>query len=166
MDQNGGHLDTLPISAAFLACPRYPECRNTKEFERDEQGRIRVKEPEDGGVPCPACGAPTVIKHGKFGRFLACSRYPDCQQTMPIGTGVKCPRPDCDGEIVEKQSRRKRTFSGCNRYPKCDYATWNRPLPDTRCPVCGHPFLSEKIGRGGNRQRVCESCRYTEAMAS
>ena len=106
-----------------------------------------------------------VIKEGRFGRFLACSRYPECKTTRPIGTGVPCPREGCDGELVEKMGRkRKRVFYGCSRYPKCDYLTRNRPVAGRACPACGFPFLGERTVKSGTTL-VCERCRYSEKAA-
>jgi DNA topoisomerase I len=98
--------------------------------------RVKVAdEPTD--QKCPECGRNMVIKLGRFGRFLACSGFPECKHTEKIQnkTGVRC--PTCkEGELVERRSRKGRVFYGCNRYPQCDFTAWNRPLP-TPCPVCG-----------------------------
>jgi len=146
----------------FLACSAYPECRNTKEFERLADGTIRVVEGEPTGESCPECGADLVIRRGRFGRFVACTKYPACKYTAPVGTGVTCPQEGCDGELVEKRSKRGRTFYSCNRYPQCDYALWDRPIP-RECPDCGHPFLVEKTGRGGATVRCPRrGCGYRE----
>ncbi len=101
----------------FLACSGYPECRNTKEFMRNADGT-----PDDGADDatadeiCPTCGAPMLIKRGRFGEFLACSRYPDCKTTSPISLGVDCPKPGCGGFLTEKRSRRGKVFFGCSNY--------------------------------------------------
>ncbi|RMG91527.1 MAG: type I DNA topoisomerase, partial [Candidatus Dadabacteria bacterium] len=146
----------------FLACSGYPECRNTKEFERTADGGIRVIEGEPTGESCPECGADLVIRRGRFGRFVSCTKYPDCKYTSPVGTGVPCPQEGCDGELVEKQSKRGRTFYSCNRYPACTYALWDRPIP-RECPDCGHPFLVEKTGKGGITVRCPrKGCGYRE----
>jgi DNA topoisomerase-1 len=90
----------------------------------------RVKMPvRESDEKCPVCGAPMVIKTGRFGEFLACSRYPECKGTKAImvTTGITCPKCK-EGEIVERKTRKGRTFWGCSRYPKCDYATWNNPV--------------------------------------
>ncbi|MBI5138123.1 MAG: type I DNA topoisomerase [Nitrospirae bacterium] len=128
----------------FLACSTYPECKNTKEFTEDEGG-VRIQGDEVVDTPCPACGKPMAVKTGKFGRFLACTGYPACKTTRPIPTGVPCPR-DCGGELVEKQSRKGKVFYSCSTYPKCDFASWDRPVPEA-CPDCGSPYLVAK-GQG------------------
>jgi DNA topoisomerase-1 len=146
----------------FLACSGYPGCRTTKEFERKADGTIEIVEGESTGEPCPQCGAELVIRKGRFGRFVACSKYPECKLTRPVTTGVPCPKDGCSGELVEKRSKRGRTFYACNRYPDCTYAQWDRPLP-RECPECGHPFLVEKFGRQGSVVRCPrKGCGYKE----
>ncbi len=151
-------------NGSFLACSAYPDCKNTKEYERDEQGNIRIKEPETTGEVCPNCGRPMIIKNGRFGRFLACSGYPECKTTKPISVGVACPR-GCGGELIERKSRKGRVFYSCSKYPDCDYAIWDRPIPE-KCPQCGHPFLVVKEARRGRNPRdervVCPACGYTK----
>lgn len=84
---------------------------------------------EDAGKACPKCGKPMVIRHGRFGKFIACTGFPDCKHTeaIVVATGIKC--PDCgEGDVIERKTRRGKTFWGCNRYPECKYATWDDPL--------------------------------------
>lgn len=132
----------------FLACPSYPECKNTREFTMDEKGNIKVVAREESGERCPDCGSPMIIKTGRFGRFLACSNYPGCKTTRPLSLGVSCPVEGCGGVIMERQSKRKKTFYSCSNYPRCTFATWDRPLPEG-CPQCGYPFLVEQYRRAG-----------------
>jgi DNA topoisomerase-1 len=148
----------------FLACPGYPECRNTKDFITQPDGRIQVVvKTEETGERCAKCGSPLLLKRGRFGRFLACSTYPTCDFTKAIGTGVKCPQPGCGGDLVEKRSRRGKTFFACSRYPKCTYAIWNRPLPKP-CPQCHAPFLVEKYDKRTGPRIACfnKECGYEE----
>jgi DNA topoisomerase-1 len=147
----------------FLACPGYPDCKNTKEFV-EENGKVRVVDNvEESKEVCPKCANPLVVKRGRFGRFLACSTYPKCDFTKAIGTGVKCPQPDCGGDLVEKRSRRGKTFYACSRYPKCTYALWNRPI-STPCPECKAPFLVEKFDKRTGPKIVClnKDCGYEQ----
>jgi DNA topoisomerase-1 len=131
----------------------------TKTLESAEATMERVKirdEPTD--EICEICGRPMVIKLGKFGKFLACSGFPDCRNARPLLTriGVEC--PTChQGEIVERRSKKGRKFYGCERYPECDFVSWNKPVSQP-CPQCGS-FLME-VGRGG--QLKCSSCTYQE----
>ncbi|MBI2831656.1 MAG: type I DNA topoisomerase [Chloroflexi bacterium] len=103
---------------------------------------------------CPKCGKPLAIKFGRFGKFLACTGYPECKFTKPfqVKTGVKCPR--CGGELVEKISKKKKTFYGCSNYPKCDFATMSRPLSKP-CPKCSGLLTQYR----GNWAR-CTQCSY------
>ncbi len=112
----------------FLACPGYPECKTTMDFRVDEKGKIvPVENTEYVEQKCPNCGGPMVIKSGRFGRFIACSRYPECKTTLPLSTGVPCPEEGCNGVLVERRSKRGRTFYGCSNYPACKYVTWKLP---------------------------------------
>jgi DNA topoisomerase-1 len=152
----------------FLACPGYPECKNTKEFREDADGTIVVvpKQTETTEV-CDKCGGAMVIKTGRFGRFIACSNYPACKTTRSLGTGVICPRQGCGGQLVEKRTKKGRVFYSCANYPKCDYALWERPLPKA-CPQCGAPFVVEKTVKGGEPKTRCiaEGCTYEEEPAA
>jgi DNA topoisomerase-1 len=152
----------------FLACPGYPECKNTKEFREEADGTVVVvpKQTETNEV-CDKCGGAMVIKTGRFGRFIACSNYPACKTTRSLGTGVTCPREGCGGQLVEKRTKKGRVFYSCANYPKCDYALWERPVPKP-CPQCGAPFVVEKTVRGGEPKRRCivEGCTYEEEPAA
>jgi DNA topoisomerase-1 len=148
----------------FLACSGFPECRNTKEYTRNADGTLTVvaaTRPSD--QICPSCGSPMVIRRGRFGEFLACSRYPDCKTTSPISLGVACPRPGCGGYLTEKRSRRGKIFFGCSNYSKtkCDFVSWDRPLPK-RCPQCDAAFVVQKVSRAGVRLRcLADGCGWT-----
>jgi len=145
----------------FLACPGYPECRNTMNFRREDEKIVPVKEEE---IPvedkCPDCGAAMVMKRGRFGRFLACTRYPDCKGTKPLSIGVTCPK-SCGGYISEKRSRRGRTFYGCSSYPKCDFVAWDRPRNEP-CPTCGSAYLLDKYSKRTGPFVACpnKECDY------
>ena len=104
---------------------------------------------------CPKCGKPMVVKFGRYGKFLACSGYPECKSTKPfqVRVGVKC--PECGSELVEKISKKKRIFYGCSNYPKCTFATNRKPLPQP-CPQCGGLLT---LYRG--KQVKCTKCEYS-----
>lgn len=136
----------------FLACSRYPECRYTREVE--ENGEPQKVETD---VKCEKCGSPMVIKNGKFGRFLACSNYPACKSTQSLNTGVRCPQEGCEGMLVERRTRKGRTFYSCSNYPQCTFALWDKPIPE-KCPQCDASFLIEKQGKGG----VVKRCHRKE----
>lgn len=133
----------------FLACSSYPSCKNTKNFYRDVDGRVRIKNDEPvHDLICELCGSPMVIKNSRFGKFLSCSSYPKCLNKRPLDLGVGCPVKDCDGKIVERKTKRRKVFYSCSNYPRCTFAIWDRPISRS-CPSCGFPLLVEKKGRGG-----------------
>jgi DNA topoisomerase-1 len=145
----------------FLACSAYPDCKFTKDMSG---GRERpVDEPTD--EICPTCAKPMVIKHGRFGKFIACSGYPECKTTKPITLGITCPLPDCGGQLLEKRTRKGKTFYACTNYPTCKFALWTRPVAEP-CPKCAAPFLTERYARGGKVTRQCfrEECGYRQEL--
>ena len=144
-------------NGSFLACSAYPDCRNTREFKR-EDGKIVLVTPEVVTAgSCDKCGADMIIKTGKFGRFRACSAYPTCKNTKPVTTGVTCPK--CSkGEVVEKRSRRGKVFYGCNTFPTCQYASWDELIPKP-CEHCDSTYLLRKSSRDGVGKVVCPSCQ-------
>ncbi len=143
----------------FLSCSKYPECKTTHEFIKDEKGTIVIQE-QEVKADCEKCSAPMVVKRGRFGPFLACTRYPDCKFTKAIPVGVDCPK--CGADLVQRRSKRGKVFYGCSKYPACDYASWNRPVPE-KCPQCAHPFLIEKYAKNVGAFLACpnKECGYT-----
>lgn len=137
----------------FLACTGFPECRNTKQLEN---GAPAKASPVPTDQICESCGAPMVQKVGRFGPFLSCSRYPECKaiKSITVSTGVKCPKCK-DGDIIERRSKRGRTFYGCSQYPKCDFALWNKPTGD-KCPSCGSLLVSGAKGVVRCSNKECE----------
>ncbi|MEA1997113.1 MAG: type I DNA topoisomerase, partial [Gemmatimonadota bacterium] len=142
----------------FLGCSAYPECKNIKQFERDDEGRIKITGQEVTEHKCSKCGSPMVRKNGRYGPFLSCSRYPECKEIKPLSTGIPCPKKGCDGEITEKKTKRGKTFYSCTRYPECDFASWDRPL-DYSCTNCGARPVYEKSSRAGGKYIQCKECR-------
>ena len=136
----------------FLACsglsrvPQHQGVHAQRRRQPDGWCRRRARRIE----VCPTCGAPMVIKRGRFGEFLACSKYPECKTTSPISLGVDCPKPGCGGYLTEKRSRRGKVFFGCSNYSKtkCDFVSWDRPLPQP-CPKCGAKFVVQKVSKAG-----------------
>ena len=118
----------------FIACSGFPQCKFTRPLDD-----VAVEKTDE---KCDKCGSPMEVKTGKYGRFLACSNYPKCKNIKPFSLGVKCPVDGCDGEIVEKRTRRGKIFYGCNRYPACTFASWTKPVA-AQCPDCGSPTLLE-----------------------
>jgi DNA topoisomerase-1 len=141
----------------FLACSAYPECRYTRNLGGTERAE---DQPTD--EVCPTCGKPMVIKHGRFGKFIACSGYPECKTTKPVTLGIACPEPGCTGQLVERRSKKGRTFYGCSAYPACKFVVWQRPVAEP-CPKCGAAFLTERMAKG-RPVRTCarESCDFRQ----
>jgi len=123
--------------------------------------KVQIKD-EPAGFDCDICGAPMVIKLGRYGKFYACSRFPDCRNTKPITKEIGVICPQChEGQVVERKSKKKRIFYGCSRYPDCDFVTWDKPV-GRDCPKDGH-YLVEKKVKGG-KQVVCPNGDYEEPV--
>ncbi|MEM5787608.1 MAG: type I DNA topoisomerase [Syntrophobacteraceae bacterium] len=149
-------------TSPFLACSGYPQCSFTSDYERDEKGLIHpVEHPvHETGEVCEKCGSAMLLKHGRFGNFLACSAYPKCKSTRPVSSGISCPMEGCDGQLVERMSRRGR-FYGCSRYPECKMLFQGEPVREN-CPACGASVLFRKAPKSGLGTLHCinPSCKY------
>ncbi len=200
-------LIKLGKNGHFLGCSGYPDCNSTAEYTRNEEGKIEIvipPEPEETDQACEKCGKPMVIKHGRYGAFLACSGYPDCKNTqplekpettdkkcdkcgapmlvkkgrrgpflgcskypecsniMPYPLGLKCPLPDCKGEILQQRSRRGKTFYACSE-ESCEFVCWTKPIAKP-CPQCQKSdFLVLQEGK-----HACPNpdCNYDEPKES
>jgi DNA topoisomerase-1 len=152
----------------FLACTNYPDCTATRNFRRDEQGRIVPQDPVETltDETCEECGRPMQVRFGRYGKFLGCSGYPECKAIKKSGRGaavslgIAC--PDChEGELQQKQSRRGKIFYSCSRYPKCKFALWDKPV-SAPCPQCQAPFVVEKTTKRAGTVRRCfrDECDY------
>ncbi|GJJ25738.1 type I DNA topoisomerase [Bacillus velezensis] len=117
-------------------------------------------EPEYADEDCELCGSRMVYKMGRYGKFMACSNFPDCRNTKPIvkQIGVKCPKCH-EGNIVERKSKKKRVFYGCDRYPECDFVSWDKPI-ERKCPKCENMLVEKKLKKGIQVQ--CVECDYKE----
>ncbi|KHF37005.1 type I DNA topoisomerase [Paenibacillus sp. FSL M7-1455] len=142
-----------------------------KEFYESFEKRLEVAEEEMKEIEiedevsdeiCDKCGRPMVYKLGRFGKFLACSGFPDCRNTKPIvkDIGVTCPKCK-EGHVVERRSKKGRIFYGCDRYPECDFVSWDRPS-SVPCPKCGS-WMVEKRNKQGARLQ-CTSCDHTQEI--
>ena len=116
---------------------------------------------EVSDVPCDKCGKMMVIREGRFGKFLACPGFPDCRNTKPIlvKIGVKCPK--CGGELIERKTKTGKIFYGCEKYPDCDFTTWDKPLNEA-CGKCGG-MLVEHVERNGRKQKFCSNPECADA---
>ena len=126
-----------------------------KDLENAAQLMDKIKLAEEvTDEVCPKCGKPMIVKHGRYGKFLACSGYPECKHTasFQVKLGVKC--PDCGSELVQKLSKKRRTFYGCSNYPNCQFATNFRPLPQP-CPRCGGLLVTYR-----GKLVKCTKCEY------
>ena len=135
----------------------YAPFEETLKNAEEVIGTVEIPD-EVTDIPCDKCGRMMVVKQGRFGKFLACPGFPDCRNAKPLlrDTGVACPK--CGGKIVERKSRRGRAFFGCDRYPDCDYTTWDEPQQET-CKVCG-AFMQKHRYRTGRSILYCsnETC--------
>jgi DNA topoisomerase-1 len=160
----------------FLACSGYPECTYSRDYIRDEKGHIQPIEPsveEATDKVCNKCGKPMVVKRGKYGEFLACSGYPECLNTQSLNSngsgkkiGVTCPKNGCEGETVERRSKRGKIFYGCSRFPECDFATWDKPV-NRECPLCEATYLVEKTTKKDGTFLACpeKGCEFKEKLS-
>lgn len=129
------------------------------EKAEEEMEKVEIKD-EYAGEDCEVCGNPMVIKMGRYGRFMACSNFPDCRNTKPIlkEIGVTCPKCH-EGQVVERKTKKRRTFYGCSRYPECDFVSWDKPIARP-CPKCEHLLVEKKLKKGVQVQ--CTNCDYQE----
>jgi len=136
-----------------------------KQLEKaeEEMQEVEIKD-EPAGVDCEQCGSPMVFKMGRYGKFMACSNFPDCRNTKPIvkDIGVKCPKCK-EGNIIERKSKKRRIFYGCDRYPECDFISWDKPLARS-CPKCENLLVEKKLKKGVQVQ--CIECDYKEEKQS
>ena len=126
-----------------------------------EMEKVEIKD-EPAGEDCELCAHPMVFKMGRYGKFMACSNFPECRNTKPIvkEIGVKCPK--CEkGEIIERKSKKKRLFYGCNLYPECDFISWDKPIA-RKCPKCENMLVEKKLKKGVQVQ--CVECDYKEGQ--
>lgn len=131
------------------------------EFEpmvEDAFKKMEKKPAEETGEICPECGSPLVKRRGKYGTFTACSNYPNCKYIKKVFKEVVeiMPCPKCDGMIIEKKTKRGKVFYGCNHYPTCDFASWDKPVK--KCPNCDNIMVLKK------KKAVCLNCNYEEEI--
>lgn len=137
----------------------YQDFEKHLEKAENEMEKIEIRD-EPAGEDCEECGHPMVFKMGRYGKFMACSNFPDCRNTKPIvkEIGVKCPK--CDkGNIIERKSKKKRIFYGCDQYPECDFLSWDKPI-ERKCPKCSELLVEKKLKKGNQIQ--CTNCDYKE----
>jgi DNA topoisomerase I len=150
----------------FLACSRYPECKETRRLVRGEGGKLQIEVLAPIDEKCPVCSNDLMWRRGRFGAFIACSNYPACtyiKKKEAREIGLLC--PDCgQGQVVERKGRWGRFFYGCKRYPECKFTAYHKPIPEA-CPDCARPYLLEKETKKEGKVVFCgnESCHYKRA---
>lgn len=153
-DVEDGNIEWVQIIDSF-----YKDFEKRVKKAEAEMQEVEI-EPEYADVDCEECGHPMVYKMGRYGKFMACSNFPDCRNTKPIvkEIGVKC--PSCKiGNIVERKSKKRRIFYGCDRYPECEFVSWDKPL-ERKCPKCRDMLVEKKLKKGVQVQ--CVGCDYKE----
>jgi len=145
----------------FLACSGYPECKSTKKITTDKEGNIIAQEEKILEEDCPDCGAPLKLKYGRFGKFTACSKYPECRYIKRNELDIDCPKKDCDGRVIARRTKKGRALYGCTKYPGCDFVSWYLPVKNS-CPQCAFPVLFEKTTKKKGKIHFCaqEDCPY------
>ncbi|PEZ05409.1 DNA topoisomerase I [Bacillus sp. AFS018417] len=160
MEQNLDEIEEGNANWVQIVDDFYKEFEPRLEKAEKEMREVEIKD-EPAGEDCELCGNPMVFKMGKFGKFMACSNFPDCRNTKPIvkEIGVTCPKCD-EGQIIERRSnKKKRLFYGCGTYPECDFVSWDKPI-GRKCPKCEGMLVEKKLKKGVQVQ--CISCDYEE----
>ncbi len=151
----------------FMACSGYPDCKNTKQISKEGSDGKAVSESTAVEGTCEKCQSSLVLKVGRFGKFIACSNYPDCKFTKPIDLGIKCPKDDCKGKIAARRSKKGRMFYGCTAYPNCDFVSWDKPVPEP-CPKCNNAYTVEKWKKDEGTSIICpeSGCDYKKPVVA
>ncbi|WP_347550363.1 type I DNA topoisomerase [Pseudalkalibacillus hwajinpoensis] len=137
----------------------YQNFEQRLKIAEEEMKEVEIKD-EPAGEDCEKCGSPMVIKMGRYGKFMACSNFPDCRNTKPIlkEVGVTCPKCK-EGNVVERKSKKNRIFYGCDRFPECDFLSWDKPIKRP-CPKCGDLLVEKKTKK--KKEIKCVNCDFIE----
>ena len=159
MEQRLDHVEEGTIEWRTVINDFYQDFEKHVEIADAEMEKIEIKD-EPAGEDCEKCGLPMVYKMGRYGKFMACSGFPECRNTKAIikPIGVKCPKCK-EGEVVERKSKTKRIFFGCDQYPECDYVSWDKPI-SRPCPKCQSAMVEKRLKKGV--QIHCVECDYQE----
>ncbi|RHW36418.1 type I DNA topoisomerase [Neobacillus notoginsengisoli] len=163
MEQNLDDVEEGKMKWVEIISDFYEDFEKRLKKAELEMQEVEIKD-EPAGEDCENCGNPMVFKMGRFGKFMACSNFPDCRNTKAIvkHIGVTCPK--CEkGQVIERKSKKKRIFYGCDRFPECDFLSWDKPLP-RNCPKCDNVLIEKKLKKGVQVQ--CSSCDYKEEQQS
>lgn len=159
MEQNLDNIEDGKVNWIKIIDEFYRDFEKHLAIAEVEMQKVEIKD-EPAGEDCEQCGSPMVFKMGRYGKFMACSNFPDCRNTKPIvkDIGVKC--PTCkEGNIIERKSKKRRIFYGCDQYPGCEFLSWDKPLP-RNCPKCDSLLVEKKLKKGVQVQ--CIKCDYKE----
>ncbi|MBD7907143.1 type I DNA topoisomerase [Sporosarcina gallistercoris] len=159
MEQSLDHIEVGEVPWVTVIDEFYKDFEKHLKIADEEMEKIEIKD-EPAGEDCEKCGSPMVYKMGRYGKFMACSNFPDCRNTKAIikPIGVTCPLCK-EGEVVERKSKKNRIFYGCDRYPECEYISWDKPI--TRpCPKCESTLVEKRLKKG--LQIQCTECDYKE----
>lgn len=161
MEEDLDHVEDGAEDWVRVLSEFYESFEKRLSVAEEEMKEIEIEDEVSDEI-CEKCGKPMVYKLGRFGKFLACSGFPDCRNTKPIvkDIGVTCPKCK-EGHVVERRSKKGRIFYGCDRYPECDFVSWDKPSPKP-CPKCGSLLVEKRNKQGGKLQ--CTSCDYVEAI--
>nr|WP_318540793.1 type I DNA topoisomerase [Terribacillus saccharophilus] len=161
MEEDLDHIEDGKTQWVTIIDEFYKGFDTRLEKAEQEMEKIEIRD-EPAGIDCEECGHEMVYKMGRYGKFLACSNFPDCRNTKPIlkKIGVTCPKCK-EGEVVERKSKKNRVFYGCDRYPDCDFLSWDKPI-SRPCPKCTSMLVEKKAKKG--TQITCSSCDYKEEV--
>ncbi|MEH7415796.1 type I DNA topoisomerase [Neobacillus drentensis] len=163
MEQGLDYVEEGKVSWVQVIDEFYKDFEKHLEIAEKEMQSVEIKD-EPAGEDCENCGSPMVFKMGRYGKFMACSNFPDCRNTKAIvkEIGVTC--PTCkEGQIIERKSKKRRLFYGCTNYPSCEFISWDKPLPRP-CPKCEGLLVEKKLKKGVQVQ--CVTCDYKEEPQS
>lgn len=163
MEQDLDNVEDGKVNWVNIIDEFYRDFEKHLEIAEKEMQEIEIKD-EPAGEDCDQCGSPMVFKMGRYGKFMACSNFPDCRNTKAIvkDIGVKCPKCE-EGNIIERKSKKRRIFYGCDRFPECDFLSWDKPLA-RKCPKCDKLLVEKKLKKGIQVQ--CTECDYKEEPQS
>ncbi|TCJ05999.1 type I DNA topoisomerase [Cytobacillus praedii] len=159
MEKDLDHIEEGKVNWVQIIDDFYGDFEKHLQKAEKEMQEVEIKD-EPAGEDCEQCGNPMVFKMGRYGKFMACSNFPDCRNTKAIvkEVGVTC--PSCkEGNIIERKSKKRRIFYGCDRFPECDFISWDKPLPRS-CPKCENLLVEKKLKKGVQVQ--CVECDYKE----
>lgn len=163
MEQGLDDIEDGKVNWVKIIDEFYRDFETRLDKAEKEMAEVEIKD-EPAGEDCEACGSEMVFKMGRFGKFMACSNFPDCRNTKPIvkEIGVKC--PNCEkGNIIERKSKKRRIFYGCDQFPECDFLSWDKPI-SRPCPKCEGLLVEKKLKKGIQVQ--CVKCDYKEEPQS